>query len=339
MKFNEILIKNNVFRENIKAWNYKLIKNNSEVEGLLKKLRDNKYDIFEKKYGKISSFNFNRKVFYSKKWNELSKLARGLFIDNQTGNIVARGYEKFFNYNEGNFNTDSFLKNDIVFPVSIYRKYNGFLGILSVYEDEFIFCSKSTVEGVYACYFKDIFESENHDIEKLKNFMKDNHICLIFEVIDIVNDPHIVKYDKNQIILLDAIFLEEKFKNMSYETLKRIGKDFNFFVKEKAKEIDNYEELIKFIKEEENNITSEKEGYVLVDKNNYHFKLKCKWYKIWKSLRGLKERIVKNKSINLSGLTSSIENYFVNWCYKQEKEYLENNSIIKLREDFYKQSN
>ena len=87
MKFNEILIKNNVFRENIKAWNYKLIKNNSEVEGLLKKLRDNKYDIFEKQYGKISSFNFNRKVFHSKKWNDLSKLARGLFIDNQTGNI------------------------------------------------------------------------------------------------------------------------------------------------------------------------------------------------------------------------------------------------------------
>ena len=232
MKFNEILIKNNVFRNDIKPWHTPAIKNNVIAEGLLKQLRDNKYDIIEKQYRNISSFNFSRKIFKSGKWNELSKIARGLFINNQTGDIVARGYEKFFNYNEGKFNTDDYLKNNISYPVAVYRKYNGFLGILSVCEDNFIFCSKSTVGGVYADYFKDIFESENHNVEYLKRFMQDNHICLIFEVIDPINDPHIVKYDRNKLILLDAIFLEEKFNNMNYETLQRIGKECNFFVKE-----------------------------------------------------------------------------------------------------------
>lgn len=339
MKFNEILIKNNVFRKDIKPWHTPVIQTNNINEGLLKQLRDNKHDIIEKQYGTVSSFNFSRKIFNSGKWNELSKIARGLFIDNQTGDIVARGYEKFFNYNEGNFNTDMFLKNNIKFPVTVYRKYNGFLGVLSVYEDNFIFCSKSTVGGVYANYFRDIFESENHNVEYLKRFMQDNHICLIFEVIDPVNDPHIVKYDKKQLILLDAIFLQEKFDNMNYETLHRIGKECNFFVKEKVYQIDNIESLIQFIHNEECDNTPQKEGWVLVDDNNYHFKLKCKWYKTWKYLRGLKDRISKGRYINPSSLTQAIENYFVNWCLKQDREYLEKMDIIKLREDYYAQNN
>lgn len=338
MQFNEILIKNNLFRTDIKPWHNPIIQTNNINEGLLKQLRDNKYDITEKQYGIISSFNFSRKVFKSGKWTELSKIARGLFINNNTGDIIARGYEKFFNYNEGKFNTDDYLKDNVSYPVAVYRKYNGFLGILGIYEDTLLFCSKSTVGGVYADYFKNIFESEEHNLEYLKRFMKDNHICLIFEVIDYINDPHIVKYDRNKLILLDAIFLEEKFSNMNYETLQRIGKECNFFVKEKIKEIYNYEELNNFIQEEENDMKPQKEGWVLVDKNNYHFKLKCKWYKIWKNLRSLKDKIAHGKSINYSSLTNSLSTYFVNWCHKQDKEYIEKNSIIKLRDDFYEQT-
>ena len=82
----------------------------------------------------------------------------------------------------------------------------------------------------------------------------------------------------------------------------------------------------------------QKEGWVLVDKNNYHFKLKCKWYKIWKNLRSLKDKIAHGKSINYSSLTNSLSTYFVNWCHKQDKDYIEKNSIIKLRDDFYEQT-
>ena len=119
MKFNEILIKNNIYRNDIKPWH--MPKKETIIEGdLINKLRENHRDIFEKQYGKISSFNFSRKVFQTGKWNELSKIARGLFLDNETGQIVARGYEKFFNYKENNFNTDDFLQNNLNFPVSVY---------------------------------------------------------------------------------------------------------------------------------------------------------------------------------------------------------------------------
>lgn len=347
MNFKEIYIKNNTYRKDLISTNTnKQVENVIVKDGsLIDRLRKNNKDIQEKIYGNISSFNFKRDVFFSGRWNDLSKTARGLFLNNQTGEIIARGYEKFFNYKEGKYNSNDFLKENIVYPVDVYKKYNGFLGILSVVNNEFIFHSKSTVEGDFPKYFKTIFE-KNHEnnpydekCQKLKRFMCDNHICLIFEVIDKDNDPHIVEYDKNEIILLDAIFLEEQFKNMNYETLIEIGKRFSFKVKEKETVINDYKELIDFIREQEENMEPQKEGYVLVDANNYHFKLKCKWYKIWKFMRGLKDRVGKKRQVSSSCLTLSIMTEFIGWCKKQNCEYLLNNNIITLREKFYEEYN
>lgn len=44
-----------------------------------------------------SSYNFTREAFYDSKWNKLTTTARGLFIDNETKEIVARSYNKFGN--------------------------------------------------------------------------------------------------------------------------------------------------------------------------------------------------------------------------------------------------
>lgn len=340
MKFTEITIKNDVYNEKlIIPYSQKNIEIKEAEEGsLLDRLRKEKSNIFEKFYGDISSFNFKREVFFSNKWNELSKIARGLFLNNQTGEIVARGYDKFFNYKEGHYNTEQFLKNNLVFPVKVYKKYNGFLGILSVFNDNFVFHTKSTVDGDYSQYFKAIFMNEEHGShEDLKRFMLDNHVCLIFEVVDKDNDPHIVKYNENHIVLLDAIFLEESFKNINYETLINIGKRFNFQVKEQEYEFLDYKSLINFIQEQEQDMINQKEGYVLVDNNNYHFKLKCKWYKVWKLLRGLKDKVGKKRQFSASCLTVPVMNEFISWCKQQDSEYLINTDIITLRDKFYEE--
>ena len=59
----------------------------------------NNSDLIKKKYldNGIVSYNFTRDTFYKQKWNELTCKARGLFIDSETGKIVARSYNKFFN--------------------------------------------------------------------------------------------------------------------------------------------------------------------------------------------------------------------------------------------------
>lgn len=336
MHFNEIYIKNNNFRELNQRASI-VIENNNAIytnDDFISELRKNRRDIIEKKFGDISSFNFNREVFFSGNWNSLSKVSRGLFLNNKTGDIVARSYEKFFNYKEKFFNSDEFLKKNIVFPVTAYHKYNGFLGILSVVNNELLFCSKSTVEGDFVGYFKNIFEKENHNVDKLKAFMIQNNCNLVFEVIDHINDPHIVEYDKDNLILLEAVKLNRNFENLPYDELVNIGKMCNFNVKQIANTFDNWNDLHKFIKEKENDMTPQVEGFVLVDANNYHFKLKCKWYKVWKQLRSLKDKVGKNHQFSTSCLTIPLMNNFIGWCNKQDHDYLLNTDIIKLRNDF-----
>lgn len=91
--FKEIEIKNNVFNEKLikKETNYE--QNNSILKSLdISPLVRKK----ELSHG-IVSYNFTRDAFYKKQWNEMTTTARGLFVDSETGKIIARSYNKFGN--------------------------------------------------------------------------------------------------------------------------------------------------------------------------------------------------------------------------------------------------
>ena len=68
--------------------------------------------------------------------------------------ILNNFYNKFFNKEERDETKFGYLVQHLEFPVRFYKKYNGFLGILSLKDDELYFCSKSTNEGEHTEYFK-----------------------------------------------------------------------------------------------------------------------------------------------------------------------------------------
>ena len=347
MKINFISIKNDIFNPRPPAWtacksNSQPINTCSDEAELVKALRESK-DIFEKQYGDISSFNFKRDVFYSGKWNDLSKFARGLFINTHTNKIVARGYEKFFNYNETPFNTPVWLKENIIFPVKVWNKYNGFLGLLGVDDtravgDKLVFCSKSAPDSEYANWFKEIFFRKfKHSIIEFEEYLNKETLCLIFEVIDPVNDPHIIEYDRVHIILLAAIKRTISFEELSYSNLVKFANNYNFNVKSLYSYIYSFTELEDFIDKISNNFVTPIEGFVLEDTNKYMFKLKGGYYKRWKHLRQVKDTLSKGRSLKMGWAQSPEENYFVDWCKKQDKLFLETSSIIQLRNIFLSQ--
>lgn len=92
-----ICIKNDVYKYDLQ------IEQNDTVEQIvesyipsLKSLRKDS-NVREKKLADgVSSFNFTKDTFYSKHWTNDSIKARGLFVDTDTGEIVARSYDKFF---------------------------------------------------------------------------------------------------------------------------------------------------------------------------------------------------------------------------------------------------
>ena len=101
-----------------------------KVFGLIAKLRESPL-IKEREFGRISSFNFTKQAFFDRRWDSLTCKARGLFIDTAESKIIARSYDKFFNLDEREDTKLGALKDRFSYPVDVYAKENGFLGIVS----------------------------------------------------------------------------------------------------------------------------------------------------------------------------------------------------------------
>ena len=338
MAFREIMIKNDVVMDGITDKKPTVINPQYEAQAgsLLDRLHNYGKDIQEKAFGDISSFNFSKDVFWGGHWNEMTTKARGLFLNNRTGKVVARGFEKFFAYKERGYNTDEWLKDNLKFPVDCYVKYNGFLGILGFDDNGLLFCTKSNIGGDFAQWFERIFRKDDHHEKELLDYMRTCNVGFVFEVIDPVNDPHIVEYAHEELILLDCVKLGEEFRDVGYDGLVALAEQFNFTVKNKVLTFDDWDTLHDFLVNQEGNMTDRKEGYVLVDASNYHFKLKCGWYKFWKWMRTMKDKVgKKGYQVNVSGINNVEALNFIGWMRNtHDAEYLQSHNIIELRNEY-----
>lgn len=337
MPIKEISIRNTVFREKIEEPQFSP-SYEAPKDSFLERLHSSRNLIQEKAFGKISAFNFNRDVFNGGHWNDLTTKARGLFLDNTTGRIVARGFEKFFGYKEKQFNSEEFLKNTLKFPVSAYVKYNGFLGILGFDDNGFLFCSKSTVGGEFAKWFEDIFKKDDHCNEELLDFMRKENVGLVFEVIDPVHDTHIVEYEKQEIVLLDVIRLEEEFNDSNYEELCEFAEKFNFKAKEIFQWFNDWDDLHKFLEWFSTSMDASKgkEGYVISD-GKYQFKLKGAWYKFWKWMRTIKDQVARGRTVKAEGMNAEAT-LFCGWAQRKGREYCATRDIVTLRNEYEKEN-
>lgn len=300
-------------------------------------------DIVEKTLANgISSFNFKRDVFFSDKWNNLNKIARGLFI-NSDCKIVARSYEKFFNFEEGNKNTLEYLKNNLEFPVAAYKKYNGFLGLMSYDHNlnDLHFFSKSTDESDFAKWFKDIAIKQFNragTLNEITEYLKNNNVTMVFEVIDPENDPHIIEYKYKRVWLLDIIDNTIAFHKKSYNELCEIAKDFKMNVKSQMITFGNFEKLAIYLNDDCKSIflVTPIEGVVFEDVNGYMFKYKTAFYNFWKKMRGVKMQIQKGNPYGYQKLDELGKEVGTFMVRKYTQEQLTNLSIIDVRNDFEK---
>ncbi len=71
-------------------------------------------------------YNYTPHCQFNKAWDEITMQCRGLIVHQDTGEIIARPFKKFFNYEE-------FVQTDLSIPKSVpevYDKRDGSLGIL-----------------------------------------------------------------------------------------------------------------------------------------------------------------------------------------------------------------
>ena len=315
---------------NKKGHEVKILEDNRELskeeinKAHINRIKASRYIDIKDQGNGISSLNFGRNVFRNREWNKLTILARGLFIDNNnTNDIVARSYNKFFNFGElsdeledfplqGSEFSDRILaerkewiniyRDKIKFPVQFYEKENGFLGIVSLYENNLAYFSKSVAlledevieeRKTHAGYLRTIAAPYK---DKIKDILKNElqGYSLVFEVIDPINDPHLIEYDKPQIILLDIIENTlEDFNKLDYSKVVEVAKLIGIKPKQKKEIAYNFEEMLEIIEDILENDTTE--GRVAVDEEGFHFKIKTNFYNRRKRQRALIENYLRSQ--------------------------------------------
>ena len=328
-----------------------VINNDTPVAELVSELRNNKY-VNEKTFGNISSFNFSREAFNKGVWDNQTMRARGLYIDTVQNRIFARSYNKFWKLYEMPETQLPSLARNLKFPLKVYSKENGYLGLISYnyYDDSLFFTTKSTPDGEYTKQFKQLFEhlvpKDKYDL--LKEYLKTNDCTLTVEVVDPAFDPHIIEYDKAQIYLLDLVANTIEFSKQPFEAVLTLAGLLNLECKTHCTTLYNWEQFEEFL-----NImnTVEKtqelchrdyiEGYVIEDAEGYMFKTKSDFYNFWKGLRSVAYQVIKSGNYRWTGsLQTPMANYFYKWIKDNWREYHDHPEnkcdIITLRKEFLK---
>lgn len=352
-------IKNDVFVDmNALNENEHYMANNVEnvdmsVYSLVESMRHNR-NIYEKTFGRISSFNFTRQAFENAAWDSIVNKARGLYIDTTDYKVVARSYDKFFNINERPETQFNNLRYKLQFPVSAYVKYNGFLGIVgwNPETNDLLITSKSSPTGDFSGYLSKALHSiYGEDImQKIRDYVKEHEVSFVFECCDMINDPHIIEYPESKVVLLDVIKNQVEYEKMPYNELVTLANEIGLVVKEKAYEIASWEDFFVWY----NDVTSEDykyngeniEGFVIEDSIGYMTKLKLHYYKLWKRLRSVVQSVLRYGNYKYTGsLLTPIENEFFGWCKylfntlsSDEREKLKDSSytnICSMRNMFF----
>ena len=323
------------------------------IQDLILNLRSNKF-IAEKQFdNNISSFNFTKQAFFNKVWNEQTEKARGLYINTDKFKIVARGFDKFFNIDERPETEFPMLKYTLQFPVKCYVKENGYLGLISYNEetDDLFITTKSDPTGDFAMWLKNHVTTnlDSEQIQYMKDYCKEHNCTLVFEFVDMVHDPHIIKYDSNKLFLLSIVYNEINFRQASYTEVQKVANKIGTDVKTLGYEIDSWEEFYDWYNEvlDENYLFNDRliEGFVIEDSKGFMTKLKLSYYNFWKHMRSVAHQTLRKGYIDSTGqlydaksndFYAFLQNLYNSKETKEERESITRN-IIELRDMFESQ--
>ncbi len=297
----------------------------------------------------ISAFNFSRDAFFDKKWDDMTVRARGLFIDTGNARIVARSYEKFFNLGERPETQDGALRDNFVYPIDVWLKENGYLGIIGYDEHTkaLVFASKSSLESDFAGWLKDLATETfgKNGLERLRRYLRDSCTTAVFEVIDPIHDPHIIEYDAPRLVLLDLIRRSENFERVDYDQLVRAARylslgDEPVPVKERIAQLNSWDAFDGFRDAADDPDWRYRgqplEGFVYEDAAGFFVKQKLDYYAFWKYMRGLVQRVKKTRGTDKAlgrDLSEPRVAAFHAWLIRQSDDVL-SEDIISIRKRY-----
>lgn len=225
------------------------------------------------------------------------------------------------------------LQEKLKFPVSVYEKWNGYLGIVGLNRttNELYTSSKALSKGEYAHHLRKMLR-ENISVKgnvEIHKYLKTNDVTLVFEVIDNHFDPHIIRYEESNLVLLAIVENTIMFKRKPFEEVVNLANKIGIPYADKVVELKNWEEFMEFYEREKKEDVfdfsiNHVEGYVIEGNDGFMTKLKKPFYLYWKSIRNKMKKYYKiidyEKAINEDKFDSEIEREIVLLGVKTYKE-------------------
>ncbi|CAG62457.1 uncharacterized protein GVI51_M02959 [Nakaseomyces glabratus] len=316
--------------------------------------------------GQVVSWKFNE-WDYGKNNIKLPCCARGLFItdDSKNPQIVARGYDKFFNIDETPFTRWDTLESDTKGTYNVTLKANGCIIFVSGMADgTLVVCSKHStgprddVDRNHADAGEQFLLSQLKSIgiepQQLALELYQNNVTAVAEYCDDTFEEHILEYTNDDVgLYLHGInYNETTFRTWDMDSVSEFARKYNF-KQIKYENFNDFTLLKKFLEECSNSGTyhgQEVEGFVIRCKtrengNDFFFKYKFEepylmyrqWREVTKDYISTKSRVFKFKKHKF--ITNKYLDFVIPILDSSPalcEEYMKGFGIIKLRNEFLK---
>ena len=251
----------------------------------------------------ISIYNYSRKTQYEGKWDEITKQCRGLILDKE-GNVVAKSFDKFFNYEELT------LKDVPEETFEVFEKLDGSLGILFWYQGKWILSSKGSFTSDQAIKGKQIL-NQKYNVEVLPKGYT-TVVEIIYPENRIVCD-----YGSDEVLVVLSMISNVSGKELDYDSMMSFNDVSKIPVVKKYDGIKNYDTL-------KSSIGNDREGYVIRFKNGFRMKIKGEEYvRLHRILTGFSNvsiwEYLKEKK-NFQELLSRVPDEFDLWVKETAKD-------------------
>lgn len=113
--------------------------------------------VYERPVGELSLFKYAERVVYDKAWNKTNSRARGIVFNTETGTVVARPFDKFFNVGERpntNMKVLAHRINKRKQPMLATEKLDGSMVSVFYYNGEWRTATPGSLESPQAQYAK-----------------------------------------------------------------------------------------------------------------------------------------------------------------------------------------
>ncbi len=212
--------------------------------------------------------NYTPQCVFERKWDEITRACRGLIVNKKTGEILARPFDKFFNYEE---------PEAIIPPGTpeVTVKLDGSLGISYRLNGKLYWATRGSFTSEQSQVAQEMWD------RKYRNVKVPENLTILVEIIHPVTRV-VVKYDFEDLVLIGA---RDRFTGYDYpyDELVDLARVLGMPVMERV----NFNDLAE-VRDYVSKLDDQHEGFVLRWKDGYRVKMKSPQYlEVFRIVRGL----------------------------------------------------